>query len=209
MAYKNFPKGAKVEFRFNDDLLIPNTPLLLEEDLTITLNSDFAPLFGGGQSSALTVLGGFVGSFSSFEFSGQFKQFGFQAWTKTDPASFSLMLTLAMKTDATKDVLDPAKVLMKLPLPDDISARNDNDWGRLIAPGPTILDTVVDKTMKNSRKTSCKIGPFNFPSVVIKRVEPTFSFLTDQNQIPIWCKLKIDVQTVFTATSYMIDQFGV
>ena len=208
MAYKNFPKGSLVEFRFNGDKILPDNPLVIEEDLTITLNSEFSPLFASGQSSAMSVFGNVMGAFSSFEFSGQFKQFGYQAWTKTDPASFSLMVTLSMKTDATKDVLEPAKVLMKLPLPDDASARNDNDWGRLVAPGPTLLDTLSEKTMKNSRKTSCKIGPFSFPSVVIKRVEPTFSFLTDQNQIPIWCKLKIDVETVFTATSYMIDQFG-
>jgi len=208
MAYKDFPKGSVVEFRLNGDLLIPNTPLLLEEDLTITLNSEFSPLFGGAGSASMTAFGGLIGSFTGFEFSGQFKQFGFQTWTKTDPASFSLMFTLHMKTNAKKDVLDPAKVLMKLPLPDDVSARNNNNYGRLIAPGPTIMDALSDKTYENSRKSSCKIGPFNFPDVVIKRVEPTFSHITDDNQIPIWCKLKVDVQSVYTATSNLIDQFG-
>jgi len=208
VAYKNIPKGTQVIFKLNGERLVPDTPLLLEEDLTISLNSRFDTYMDSPVSSDMAIIGGLVGSVTDYEFSGQFKQFGFQNWKGTDPASFSLNITLSMKTNAKKDVLEPAKALMSLPLPDDTSANSDNDFGQLISPGPTILDALSEKTWKNSKRISCTIGVFNFGTVVIKAVEPTFSHYTDDQKVPIWCKLKIDVSTIFTATKQLVDGFG-
>ena len=208
MAFKSIPKGTEVIFKLNGERLVPDTPLLLEEDLTISLTSRFDTYMDSPVGADMAVLGSLFGAFSGFEFSGQFKQFGFQNWKGTDPASFSMNITLSMKTNATKDVLNPAKILMALPLPDDTSAVKDNDFGQLISPAPTILDALTDKTWKNSKRITCTIGVFNFGTVVLKAVEPTFSHYTDDHKVPIWCKLKIDVSTLFTATKQLVDGFG-
>jgi hypothetical protein len=206
------PKGKKVIFKENGDT-ITTADLILEEDVTFTLNSSFESLVGGGATKFLTVIGGLLKDFTGYGFSGQFKELGFQIWTRTDPIGVSFQVSLYMKTNAFTDVVVPAKALMKLPLPYDTSqdAGGDGQGFGLIAPGPTLTAVFTQgQDASIGKKISVDIGTVRLPLVVVKKVEPTVSKETDQNGHPIWIKLRIDVDSLFTATANMIDnQFWV
>lgn len=102
-----------------------------------------------------------------------------------------------MKTNAYTDVYLPATKLMKLPLPGE--DRN----GGLIFPGPTVLQALGLSSRSNTY--SIKIGNLFFYPVVFQKVEPTFSLETDINGYHIWIILKIDIKTIYTATTNAIS----
>lgn len=200
------PKGKQVVFHTgNGDITA-----VLEEDVTFTLNSSFEPMVGGGTPKFLTAIGGLLKEYGGYGFSGQFKELGFQIWTKTDPISVSFAVSLFMKTNAKKDVVEPAKLLMQLPLPEDTSEEAGGDGGGfgLIAPGPTLSAVFNQGDASKGKRIGVDIGTVRLPLVVVKKVEPTASLETDQNGHPIWIKLRIDVDSLFTATANMIrNQF--
>ena len=191
------PKGKQV--RFAGVSSIEDYTFVLEEDVTFSFNSNFDRLVGGSVAPAFTLLGETLRDVTegAFGFSGQFKEFGFQQWTGTDPASVSFTIGLYMKTNAYEDVILPAKELIKLPLPADASP-NSSEFG-LIAPGPSLSKAVISKGI------TCYIGNVALPLIVVKKVEPTVSKECDQNDYPIWIKLRIDIDTVWTATTDLID----
>lgn len=203
------PRGKKVTFHLNGSLL-PGTEsadMLLEEDITLSLNSQFGDLVSGGAPNAIGALGGMVRDLTGFGFSGQFKQLGFQIWQKTDPLQVSITLGFNMKTNAYDDVVRPTKALVKLPLPDD-GAAGDNGLG-LIPPGPSILEAFGENNQTQSGKNiHCRIGFVRLPGIIVTGAEPTFSKETDQNGYPIYAKVRLDIRTVFTATTNLIDQMG-
>lgn len=207
------PRGRKVVIRAGGENVTPDTNLVLEEDLTLNITSNFQPLVDAGGNRALTFLGSLSSAFTGVGFSGQFKSGGFQQWTGTEPLNTSFNVGLYMKTDALVDVIRPAKRLMRLVVPLESSLRGEGARGvGLIAPGPTILevlsDATPDKDPHPGRNLSMVIGnTVHFKKMIIKAVEPTFSTETDTNDYPIWCKLKIDVATVYTATVQMVDDY--
>lgn len=198
---------------------IQRVPFLLDNDVSINLSSQFSQFLGDtGVVPQISALFGSIKAVRNFFGSGQFKQMGLQTWQKTDPVSLSLEVTLNMRTDAKKDVYDPAKLLMKLPLPSTASSGT----GGLIPPGPTIWSTIQD-TFSNSKKNrdsssndlfdrgyifSIQIGKTIWlDQVIFKKVVPVFSLETDTNDYPISCKLSLDIDSIFTATTEMVDEF--
>lgn len=45
------------------------------------------------------------------------------------------------------------------------------------------------------------------PQIVVKRVTPVFSIKTDTNDVPIWCTLTIDIDSIYSATQESVNQF--
>ena len=202
------PKGKKVTFHLNGGLL-PGTEgvdLLLDEDLTLNLSSQFGELVGGGTSKAFSVVGSVSRDVFNLGFSGQVKQLGFQVWQKTEPLSVSLTIAFNMITNAYNDVFLPVKTLIKLPLPDDGSV-GDNGIG-LIPPGPSILEAFGDNSNQRGKKLSCRIGSVRLPGIIVTQAQPTFSKETDQSGFPIYAKVVLDIRTIFTATTNLIDQMN-
>ena len=193
------PKGKIVKFTGKYAGVYGNYPLVLEEDVTFNLNSSFEPLVGGGISKLIALGGAVLKDTIGYGFSGQFKEFGFQLWTRTDPVGVSFTIGLYMRTNAYDDVVVPAKALMKLPLPMDEGTFGDEGFG-LIAPGPPINAAIEAKEM------GVHIGGVYLPLIIVKKVEPTVSKESDQNGHPIWVKLRIDIDTVWTATANVIDE---
>lgn len=194
------PSGSKVVIKQGTSA-ITGKELLLENDLTLSLQSNFAPLVDSQSNNWLTAIGQISNDLTGFGFSGQFKQMGFQIWQTTQPLAISLTVGLYRRTDAYADVVYPAKQLMKLPLPGEGPA------GNLQPPGPSLLDALAESSdVTTGKNISVRIGRLlHLKRVLISKVEPTFSSKTDENGNPIWIKLTMDISTLFTATSPMID----
>lgn len=203
------PKGKKVVFKQGGSLLpgTENIDMLLDEDITLSLQSQFGDVVSGGAPQAIGILGSLSRDIAGFGFSGQFKQLGFQVWQKTEPLMINITVAFNMKTNAYTDVVAPTRALIKLPLPDDGSAEEDGLG--LIPPGPSILEAFSGETRESSgRLISCRIGFVRLPGVIVTRAEPTFSKETDQNGWPIYSKVMLEIRTIYTATTNLVDQMG-
>lgn len=194
------PSGKKVIIKEGKRKLAEGVNLLLEEDITLSLQSDFAPLIESGGNTMVTALGQLSRDLTGFGFSNQFKQMGFQIWKNTSPVAMSLTVGLYMNRNAYTDVVQPAKELMRLPLP-DVGA----DGSSLVPPGPSILEALTEKNA-TGKSINVRIGNIvHLKKVIVTKVEPTMSNEVDEYGHPIWMKLAIDINTIFTATTVMID----
>ncbi len=205
------PKGKIVKIaKDGADIMPQGVSLTLDSELSLSLKSDFSALMGNKANAFLSVISGAVRDTTGFGLSGQFKELGFKMWTGTDPVQFAFTVLLNMKHSAKTDVWDPAKILMKLPLPMEAQGTN-NSGGTggfgLLAPGPSIL-TAAGFDTKFGAKYSFRCGAFYLSNVVVEKVEPSFSTEVDDAGYPTWCSLTIDVTSLFTATTRMIDDFG-
>ncbi len=186
-------------------------PMVLEEDITLSLSSSFSSLMGsGGGSKLLTLLGMASRDLLGFGFSGKFKEMGFQMWTGTDPLGFSAQVGFYMgstnSNDAKIEVYQPALALMKLPLPDD-SKMEEGGIG-LIPPGPSIISVLKPKS-SIGKVISMQIGKIlRINSVIVKKAEPTFSTEVDSNGYPIWARVRLDISSTVTATVQLLTHKG-
>ena len=210
--FVTIPAGKRVVFKSNGAFLagLENIDVILEEDVTVVLNSSFQSLVGGGSSRALTLLGGLLRDTSGFGFSGQFKELGFQMWTGTDPIGVNITVGFYMKNNAFDDVVRPTHALIKLPLPIDAGTEEGQSGFGLIPPGPSVLEALNsgEESARRGKNISCRIGYIWLPNVIVNNAEPTFSNECDENGYPIWSKIRLSIQTLFTATTSMIDRFG-
>jgi hypothetical protein len=220
--------GTKSIFDAHNDLnknpidQIQEVPLILSNDIAITLSSNFTPFLAGMElTKGVTGILSSISGLRNFIGSGSFKQMGLQTWQSTEPIGLNIDIKLAMKTNAKKDVFDPACLLMKLPLPSLASSGT----GGLIPPGPTVYSAIAD-TVSDVTRGSTNIGTVNgtfergtiyglyigkticLPQIVVKRVSPVFSTKTDTNGYPITCTLTIDIDSIYTATTVDIDNFS-
>ena len=209
MATIRIPSGKILRLNLGGTSVTGNIPIVLEEDITLSLSSNFSPLMGGGNANKLAgILGSVSRDVLGFGFSGQFKEMGFQMWTGTDPLGFSAQVGFYMGStnvnDAKVEVYEPAISLMKLPLPDD--SGSDGAGIGLVAPGPSLL-SILNKTAvsKSTKLISMQIGKIiRVNSVIVKKAEPTFSTETDSNGYPIWAKIRLDISSTVTATVQLL-----
>ena len=201
------PRGKVVVIKANAVNILPGIDLVLTEDVVIKLSSQFEQLISGSGNKIFDVLTKVAFDIAGKSVGSTFKEFGLSVWKGTEPLSFSFTVILSMKSDAQKDVWNPARQLLKLPLPTDLWAEGKGVG--LLAPGPSVLDALNinlglrDKSLTN--KYSIHIGNFKFNPMLIKSVEPIFSNETDTYGYPIWCTLKIDAIGINTATTQDID----
>ena len=200
------PSGSRVILlKGYEPIVDTSTELLLEEDIVLNLSSQFSPLVSGEANKNLTAISGVLQTTgANVNLTGQFKEFGFQQWTSTAPLGFSFTVGLYMKSNAKVDVMDPAYALMKLPLPTDQGLRGVNLQKGLKAPGPSVGNILKNNT---SDFITLRVGPIYISPVVIKKVEPSFGLYTDEIGNYTSCVLRIDVESVFTATTNMIEEF--
>lgn len=203
------PAGKTVDiYRETEDYVVD---LHLEDAVTIDLSSTFDSIVDNTPSTMLSMLGSVSGDLFGWGFSGAFKQTGLQIWKGTQPMSLSLALGLYMKTDAYTDVIIPTKKLMQLPLPGEPV----NGVG-LEAPGPSVLeafggDDGQTQSTTPGKQLSMRIGNIvHITRMLVKTAQPTFSEDVDSKGYPIWVKLKLEILTIYTATTKMVDDyFGV
>ena len=225
------PKGKTLILMKGNTEIPANVPCVLEEDITLSLSSTFAPLISGGMPNIAKLLAGVIGGIFDKNIPVGFKQFGYQIWQNTDPVSFSATVAFYMSYNARVEVYNPTIELMKLPLPTEIGKR-----GGLKAPGPTIFSLIkkeglarkeskpgseeseekFDEDAEGTRtlwdiesgdQLSLSIGKILYlPNVIVKKAEPTFSTETDEFDYPIWSKVRLDISSVEIATTDMIGR---
>jgi hypothetical protein len=207
------PEGQRVYIEVDGEETPQGIPLIIEDDIQLSVSSSFGNLFGGGGKlqNILKNLGRATADITGQGFGGTLKQMGMQVWQSTDPLSLNLNFTfylgIANKWDAFEEVKKPIFELMKLVLP------SEGAGGTLVAPGPSPLEifkgTFAEEAVEeklNLRSISVDIGGIIFlPEIIVKKVEPVFSAKVDENNIPIWGQVSMDVSTLFIATSDMLE----
>ena len=199
------PRGKEVKLAINGNPVLadyPSARMILSTDITISLQSRFESLLGDTSSKLIQILSGITESTTGVGLSGKFKEQGYQIWAGTDPVSFAFSIKLNMYTSGKTDVVEPAKLLCQLPLP----YLDDNSVG-LVAPGPSVL-SAMGYNAKYEQSCSFRCGIFYLPQVIITTAEPTFSTECDEDGYPIWCDIKFDVISIYTATRQLISKFG-
>jgi len=238
------PSGKKLRI-LSRGTEITSIPMILDDDVQLSLSSSFSPLLGGSGSKFLNLLSGIAQSMDINDGikrvvkTGQIKEFGFQIWERTDPISFTATISFFMGiTDANNaktEVYDPIMTLASLPLP-----TVDSD-GFLIAPGPSLVDAIkgtseseepslvgnalnwiqsgLDKLGLGNefglgqnvtiKRLSMEIGNYlRINPIIVKRAEPVFSLETDKEGWPIYGKVTLDIQSLFTATVETLTEGG-
>lgn len=205
------PAGKKIIIRDKgqdifEKAKLDGVEMILDTEITIDLSSTFEELLSFNINKSLMVATSLVSSFTGFTVSSQFKEMGYRMWTKTEPIKFSCSVTFHMTYSGKKEVLEPMKVLMKLPLP--TKAEKGEGFG-LNPPGPSIL-TALEKgdSAEFEHSYSLRCGAYYFKSIIVEKAQPTFSTETDDEGFPIWGTIQLDVCSLYTATTNDIDDFG-
>lgn len=206
MGLLKVPSGKRLIIRSaGKGDVVEGVELVLDSEVTINISSRFSPFINNdvGKLANLLSLGLRA---TGINVGVTTKELGYQAWNGSDPISFSVTVMLTAKKDARTDVMEPVKKLVALPLP-----YQEAGTAGLLPPGPRI-DQVVGKefdlTSSASGRLSASIGNLNFDWVVVTKAEPTFSLDTDIDDYPIWATVTLDVSTVFSAYSNMLNNWG-
>ncbi len=198
---------GRVIIKNADGTFVTDADLILESDVSLGISSSYQPLLGSITPPAILT----AGIAATVSGTSGFRQQGFQVWSKTEPISLKLSVSLHMKTSGKLDVVEPAEALMAKAVP----ALSENGWG-LIPPGPNILDILGDYGEDLGNKSqflkdqggyvSVSISNYiNLSQCVMKNVIPTYNLIEDSDGYPISCKLDIDLQTLDIANSDMIN----
>ncbi len=197
------PKGKTLLLNVGSDPIPSNgVELVLEEEITISLSSTFAPLASLPATNFITVAGELLRDLTGgkINFSGQWKQLGFQIWQGTAPVAFNCTVGFYMGTsgynDAYQEVYKPTIELCNLALP------TAGKFGNLEAPGPSVGQALG---FNIGKAISIEIGNIlRIPNVVIVKAEPVFSIETDENDWPIHARVALDITSIFSATTQLI-----
>lgn len=212
MAQRVIPRGKKLSLMRGGTSVTGGIPMILEEDITLSLSSSFGKLVDVNNNPWVTALGMEAGRLMGTGFSGQVKQFGFQVWESTDPLSFQPTVTFHMginnQWDAYREVYEPAMRLAGLPLPAE--GASAGSITNLQPPGPpaSSLFQELDDQGYGGRyqPISMQIARILYVNmVIVKKAEPTFSSEVDESGNPMWAKVSLDIQSVNTATVEMIQ----
>ena len=191
------------------DVIVVNKVLYLDNDFTISLSSTFQELVPNEGNVIFNQITSLIGNITGgYSLGTSYKQFGLQVWQKTDPLSFNFTVSLHRITNSYLDVFVPARELMKIPLPIDMSNNKEGKRGiGLYPPGPNAVEVLSDgKYFGSGTLYKIKIGQLSFYPVIVKKVEPTFSLDIDDTGYPVKCTLSIDAQGIYVATTTDIDQ---
>jgi len=209
--------------------LVTDKPLIMDDDLSIKVNSKYGELWQSTPNEFMTLLAGAFGVPS-----GQFALQGVQIWQSTDPISVSINVDIQMDTDPYEDVIIPTKSLMSLVLPEKskmtIGKKTSNTnlkLSTLIPPGPNVqaivdmmkgdsriadnVDKLLDKFGTTSRGVyKVVIGNINFNNVIITSIEPSFSkeMAYSESKMGYYASsatLSIEISTMEMGTTDMID----
>lgn len=222
MARMQIPGGKKVFLiRFRDgqaEQVTGNIPIILTEDITFSVSSNFQAIMGGGGGVLQNILN--IAGRESFDrlgvgFSTQFKQFGAQQWVNTDPLTINFTAHFYMGSanlyDAKEEVYIPTLKLASMTLPKEIAQGERGIPGNLIGPGPNISTILGQQdTGDNFDGVWNKLEIHNILSIepiIVRRAEPIFSNEVDSNGYPISSKVQMDISTVNTATVQMLTNY--
>ena len=197
------PLGKRLRISVGGIPINPVIPMIIDNDITISLSSTFSPLLGGGGplQKAATVLGLISGEVFGVSFSARHKVMGYHMWESTDPIMIPGMVISfyvdSLSVSGKLQVYDPILELMKLPLPGESKLFP----GILKPPGASIASLFLGTKGVHRTTISVEIGNIlRIENALIKKAEPTFSNDSDSSGFPIWGKVSLDIQSLETAT---------
>lgn len=212
------PKGKQVIIQTISDVKgngksplqnLQNAKLLLNEEISLSFSSTYQPVIENNNLGERFV-SQLTQQVFKFNISGQFKEMGYQLWTKTEPISLNLNVHLNMRTNAIKDVWIPSQELIKITLPKETTPDNVEAKKRgfgLLGPGPTILEVLGFHDELSRNMLYIEIGNIVIFPAIITKVDPTYSIETDQYNCPIACNLQMNIQSIYTATEDQINKW--
>jgi len=204
------PKGKEVTLlRSGNAIMASWEKIILSAPITASFTSEFdslLPDMSGAAIDFLNLITRTVSETTGVKIGAKFKEQGFQVWKSTQPIKFAFECMFSFKTSGLKDVLIPSNKLIKLPLPTEGTIGLD-------PPGPTILAAFKNKnpdkdTIPYQNSYSFRCGIFYLPKIIVTSVEPTWSEEYDSDGYPMWCSLRVDVESIYTATTDQVDKFG-
>lgn len=208
---------------------------VLSESISISLQSDYQPLFSDSDIDNETLKAGgklfdAIGTAVSsgmgkrFGFSTRFKQGTTQVWKSTQPASFQIGLDLRRDPIngggkvSGEELMKKVQIICKLPLPFEGNGSLQKSIGNLIPPGPSFIqgvgiDAIIgamspDETyadITGGGLVKVTLGNISFNRLILKTVEPTFSQTVDTSGYPISCRLAMQFTSIWAATNTTID----
>lgn len=225
----DIPPYKLVKIYMANETLVTDKPLILNDELSISVSSKFGELWQSSPNNFMNLLS------SSFGLpNGQFTLQGVQIWQSTDPININITLSVYMDDDPYTDVIVPTKSLMSLVLPEkskmvigNKESKNNLKLSTLIPPGPN-LQSIVNFMKNDSKLASVAseflenfsmgsrgvykviIGYATFNDVIITKCEPTFSnemaFSNSKGKLyPTSASLSVEISTMEIATTDMIS----
>ena len=102
----DIPSYKLVKIKDNEGSIIGNTPLILDDEFSIKVNSKYGQLWESSPNNLMNLIS------NSFNIpSGQFALQGVQIWQSTDPLDINFTVNLEMDSDSYLDVVYPSLVL--------------------------------------------------------------------------------------------------
>lgn len=206
------------------DVDIIGVPLIIDDEISIKVDSKYGQLWEGSSNNLMNLLAG------SFDIpSGQFALQGLQIWNSTDPIKISFTARIEMDDDPINDVMEPVRILMCKCLPHysngttiEKATLNDKLEGAiekkfnvklktLIPPGPnlqTIFQEMSSDYSTASNTFNLKLGYLKFRNMVFTSVEPKFSkdvCYVNGKPYPISADVSLEFSTIEIATTNMIS----
>lgn len=225
------PKGKKVIIHQGGTDIFARgkgrtTTLVLDEDITLNLQSNFMPFFGQfsaidrilDKAGKIAQLGQAVGQAIGIDIGKEatlkFAQSTLPTWQNTEPLTFTCTLSFYYDSGASgesissrKNVFDPMKTLAKLPLPED--REGGNKILGLKSPIPNTADLIkaaFDYTKNQKGFLSMTIGNIIYlPNIIILKAEPIFSSDSTTTGYPVWGKMQLTVRSLISATKEQIE----
>ena len=212
----------------DDSKSIVSVPLILDEEVSIKVDSKYGPLWEGSSNNLMSLLAG------SFNIpSGQFALQGLQIWNSTDPIKISFTVHIEMDDNPITDVINPIRELMCIALPkysDGTTIENGNinsnyegaiekkfnlKLKTLIPPGPNLQTIVKEMTTSDHSKAKASntynltLGWCKFRNMILTSADPKFSkdvCYINNKPYPISAEVSLEMSTIEIATTNMISE---
>ena len=192
---------------------LEDTQFVLDDEFSFDTSSNFGCPIPSGGNDLLTLLS----SVNSKIPSGQFTIQSAQIWQSTSPLDIDISVQLFMKNNAYTDVVQPISILQQFAVP----TKADENIGMLIPPGPNLSAMLnasgnVGKALTkffnlgpSKGTTNVHVGKFYFHSVMLKKVNPTYSSVVDESGYPISAKISLQFTTLIVPTQdYVATVYG-
>ena len=180
----------------------------IPEEFSLSISNEWEAMMSNGEIPIPGEGGGgFIGSFltgakhlaRAHGVARSMQGFTSGVWGGTSPLEFELPLLFNAKKDATTDVVEPIKDLIRLASPYGVhlNATQNDLFDRVIhAPGPTPFDTLTNSQVNN---ISLYIGRFiHLPSVVITSIQADFPNRFTAEGQPVEANVNVGLKTHYT-----------
>jgi len=184
---------------------------IIEGDISLGISSSYKQLVEESGGDLMNLIAQVTNATMGGSVTTQFPEFGFQIWQKSEPLKININTTFFMDVDAYTDVVLPSTKLIKLVLPTKTDGTEENKGIGLRPPGPSVLAALKDVKLlsqftQQGEYYNLEIGNLKLENIIITKADPTYSLDVDTYGYPIYCKMSLDIETVYIATTNMVEK---